>query len=462
MSPLPTSIPRATEVEDFALEPLDWLARNRASLGEIFVVRDEGPVFSRAADCNGTIAVFGPVLNQAVLTDIDSFGMPISAAQHLSLPPKLVNLNRGLHSMRGEQHSQHQRLLMRVLGERGIQDRHEAINAAVETFIESWQPGTRISLLEEMRELSLQVSIPLLFGVNYEEGLELALLLQSFFHFRREAAAPFSSMSDDAREELIALGTSLDQSLRQHIGWSRRKSATAEDGLLTRLAGLDLDSGNRLSEDELVAHTNVLFISSTEPIAVSLTWILLILSQLPELRLELRGEIEKTSAAGSVVAVPLLEAVISESLRLLTPNALMARVTTRPVRLSGVQLPERCEIVLCPFLAHRDAERFPGPKEFLLSRWSGSRPSPFEYFPFGAGGHSCVGRHLAVQIIQTVLAFLMPRYELVLAEDQEIDWRIQIMFTPQPEPIMNVSAPGKSILKGGKLLGPVADLITLD
>jgi cytochrome P450 len=139
---------------------------------------------------------------------------------------------------------------------------------------------------------------------------------------------------------------------------------------------------------------------------------------------------------------------------------LMVRITTRPVSLRGLPLPERCELVLCPFLAHRDAERFPRPDQFLPSRWGDARPSPFEYFPFGAGGHSCVGGHLATYIIKVVLALLIPRYEIVLADDQEIDWRIHIMFMPRNEPIMTVSAPSTSTPKAGKLLGPVSELIS--
>lgn len=468
MSPLPISIPRATEAQEFYQDPLAFLARNRSSLGEMFVIREAGPIFSRAMDCNGVIAVFGPAHHQAVLGDIDLFGMPLSAAQHLSLPPNLINLNHGLHSMRGDQHSQQQRGLMRVLSERGLEAQHETIRAGIEAVVQDWRSGQEIGLLGELRQLTLQVSVRLLFGENYPERSELASLLQTYFHLRREVASPLSPVAENTREELIALGTSLDRALRRHIKWCHRKPLTSADGLLTRLASVELESGVRLSEDELVAHSNVLFVSCNEPIAVSLTWILLILSQLPGLRLELRRELEEVApgnagpTVGNFARLPLLDSVINESLRLLTPNALMVRVTTQPALLQGVPLPERCEIVICPFLAHRDADRFPRPKEFLLSRWNGTRPSPFEYFPFGAGGHSCVGRYIAVYMIKAALALLMPRYDLVLALDQEIDWRIHIMFMPRDEPIMTIRSPGASTLKGGRLLGPVGDLISLD
>lgn len=471
MSLLPTSIPRATEVERLREDPLGFLAQARSSLGDIFVIRDGGPVFSRSPDCTGAVAVFGPTHHQAVLSDIDLFGMPVSAAQHLSLPQNLVNLNHGLHSMRGEQHAQHQRLLMRVLSEHSIEDQHTVVSGGLETFAQGWRIGQKIGLLDEMRKLALQVSTRFLFGDQYAESSMLASLLQTYFQFRREAVSPLSSADETLREELIALGSSLDDALRRHVRWCRAKAVASSDGVLTRLAGLELEPLKRISEDELVAHANVLFVSSNEPIAVSLTWILLILSQLPDLRRALRHELEQASLADAappafrLARLALLDSVINESLRLLTPNALMVRVTTRLASLNDVLLPERCELVLCPFLAHRDSQRFPRPNEFLPSRWSGTdgiRPSPFEYFPFGAGGHSCVGRHLAIHMIKAALAVLMPRYDLVLADDQEIDWRIHIMFMPRNDPIMSVRAPSTSTLTGGKLIGPVADLVSLD
>ncbi|HKE59398.1 MAG TPA: cytochrome P450 [Pyrinomonadaceae bacterium] len=402
-----------------------------------------------------------------MLSDIDLFGMPVSAAERLSLPQNLVNLNRGLHSMRGEQHAQHQRLLLQTLVERNIGNQHSAVCAGLETFAQGWRSGQHINLLGEMRRLTLEVSTRLLFGDQYTESSRLALLLQSYFLFRREVASPFHSAGETLREELISLGALLDGEFRRYIRWCRKRRVASSDGVLTRLASLELEQGRRLSEDELIAHGNVLFMSSNEPIAVALTWILLILSQAPGLRRELRREIGQAARADAMPSfselarLTQLDSVINETLRLLPPNALMVRVTTRPTTLQDVRLPERCELVLCPFLAHRDAESFPRPNEFLPSRWNGIRPAPFEFFPFGAGGHACVGRHLATYMIKSALALLMPRYELVLAGDQEIDWRIHIQFMPRNDPLMTVHAPGRSTLRSGKLFGPVSEMISL-
>lgn len=438
------SIPRAEETGQLFDDPLGFLARARASLGDVFVIREEKALLSRAADCAGVIAVFGATNHQAVLTDEELFRQPISAAQHLSLPQTLINLNRGLHSMEGSQHDQHQRLLMNVLSERSNEGRQELVKAGLEKFVHGWQADRQISLLAEMRRLMLELSTRLLFGEQYVESAQLASLAEQYFHARRAVASTFKAPDQGTRAKLIALGTSLDDGLRRYINWSRQQTQTGGDGLLRNLTTIET-----LSDDELVAHSNVLFMSSLEPTAVTLTWIFLILSQLPDLRRKLRKDPSQ------------LDGVINETLRLFTPNALMTRLTTRPTTLGSFPIPPHCEVLISPFLAHREPERFPRPNEFLPERWQGSKPSPFVYFPFGGGAHYCAGRSLATYMIKTSLTFLLQRYDLVLSSDQEIDWRIDIVLLPENDPVMSLRSPATRAVSGGKLIGPVRELIDL-
>jgi len=444
MSRIDASIPRAQETGGLFDDPLGFLARARASLGDVFVIREDKALLSRAADCAGVIAVFGAANHQAVLTDEELFRQPISAAQHISLPQTLINLNRGLHSMEGAQHDQHQRLLMNVLSERSNLGRQELVQAGLEKFVQGWQYDQQISLLAEMRRLMLELSTRLLFGEQYDESAQLASLAEEYFHARRAVASTFKAPDKGTRAKLIALGTSLDARLRRYIDWSRREAQTGVDGLLRTLTTVET-----LSDDELVAHCNVLFMSSLEPTAVTLTWTFLILSQFPDLRRKLREDASQ------------LDGVINETLRLFTPNALMTRLTTRPTALSSFPIPRNCEILISPFLAHREPELFPRPDEFLPERWQRSKPSPFVYFPFGGGAHYCAGRALATHMIKTSLIFLLQRYDLVLSSDQEIDWRIDIVLLPQNDPLMLLRSPDASPVSGGKLIGPVRELIDL-
>ena len=455
---LPASIPRVARPDELAADPLAFLARARAAHGDLVVLREEGPLFSRAPDCRGVVAVFGAEGQRIVLGDLDRFGMPISAALQLGLPAPLVQLNRGLHSMTGEPHAAQRRLLGGILGA-GIEAYDGDLRAALGEATAGWRAGATFGLLGAMRELATAVSSRLLFGAPGEARDHLVWLLRSYFHLRREVTSRAGAAGEGVLETLVALGLSLDEALRAHVRRCRGGGADAPRGLIADLAAARTETGALLDEDDVVAHANVLFISGTEPIAVSLTWILLLLARRPALRRRLRTELAADGGAGGRT---LRDDVIAEVLRLVPPNALMVRVTTRETRLLDAALPERCEIVVCPFVGHRDPARFPEPGRFLPARWRTVKPSPFEYLPFGAGGHACIGKALARHLLDRALSHILSHYALTLAHDQEIDWRIHIMLMPSVDPVIAVRDPDDPGDRDGILAGPVAELFGRD
>ena len=160
----------------------------------------------------------------------------------------------------------------------------------------------------------------------------------------------------------------------------------------------------------------------------------------------------------------LLQSVLSESLRVLTPNALMVRVVREPVVLGGYRLPAGCEVLLCPFLSHRDPQWFPQPQRFSPSRWAGLRPSAYTYFPFGAGGHGCVGRALALRMLHAALSGLLCEGVVVLDGDADVDWRVQVMLMPTVDPMLRLcdELPMKrGMFQGGMLHGGIAGIVAL-
>jgi cytochrome P450 len=304
------------------------------------------------------------------------------------------------------------------------------------------------------------------FGAQYEQGAELAALLQAYFFMRREASSPAGTTDERALDRLKSLGHALDGALRSYVDDCRR-DGTARSGLFAKLALLESEPGQWLSADEVVGHLNILFISSTEPLAVALAWTLLVFSQQPRLRAELRDELRSVAGAGVPTAeqldrLGLLHRALNESLRLLPPNAFMVRLTSRPVRLGGFALPAHCEVILCPFLSHRDGAAFDEPAAFRPDRWKQPAPSAFQYLPFGAGGHACAGKALAVRMLKTALAYLLKRYDVVLAGDQEVDWRLHVQFIPTPDPSVTLVPAGTRSQTPGKLRGPIGDLLQFD
>ncbi len=482
MSPLPRNMPRADDLQAIGDAPMQYLDTWRRRLGDVYALDIDGPLMSRALDCKGVIAIFGETHQRTVLSNIERFVLPVSAAVELELPPSLQNLNAGLHSMRGAEHEHAKALLARVLAGAHPGMVCAAAEEAVADLCADLRAQRGGFLLAQMRALALQASSRLLFGDPAISTLSPAQLMD-YFQLRREAAAPGHTLDAVARARLIDTGETVDAGLR---AYRRAVRATSQHPTLGVLAALAAAPNDMIDEDAFVAHANVLFISCNEPVAVALTWTLLALSQLPRLRARLRDESQLPSTLTSSIAgsrtrdhngrqrtpSPLLDAVLSESLRVLTPNALMVRVTREPVQLGKHRLPADCEVLLCPFLSHREPMHFTHPQRFTPSRWTGLRPSPYVYFPFGAGGHGCVGRALALRLLHDTLAALIEQGELVLDGDTALDWRVHVMLMPTVDPrvrlrdVVNVHDDVHRDRRldercEGRLLGGLADIVAL-
>jgi cytochrome P450 len=453
------------DLDALRANPLSFLQAAQSVADGLVVISEDGPIFSRAKNCSAAVAVFGPAGVQQVLTDADLFGTVVSVGELFSLPPTLMRLNTGLFSMQGEQHKTHQQMLRSIISAYGISDVEDAIVRCWQSFAEDLSAVLDVPLLSEMRRLVLHVSQRIVFG---DAELALGGLIQSYFEYRRLLSGSQSPPGLAARRNLIRMGYRLDRMLRARLRGVREEiaaSASAGRCLLGRLANMGSGGGAGLSDDQVIAHANMLFMSSSEPIAVALTWILLMLSQQPQLRLALRQELadarERNGAAvrGNEVDLPLLKAVIQETLRVLPPNAIMVRLTTRVGRLLGQELPANCEVVISPYVAHRDPREYPQQDTFDPYRWRTLKPSTYSYFPFGIGARYCIGRQLANLMLVSILAPILSHYDVVLAKDQELDWKINITMMPAQEPIVRFLPVTGETRPGGSLRGPVANLV---
>ena len=168
-------------------------------------------------------------------------------------------------------------------------------------------------------------------------------------------------------------------------------------------------------------------------------WTILLVSQSPHLRRGLLRELDWSASESSLASPRLLRWTLKESLRLLPPNALMIRVTAREVLLGGFRLPSACEVLLSPYLSHRNPRLFPDPRTFRPERWAKLRPSAFDYLPFGAGTKQCLGSALAIQMLQVALTGLLRRYDLMPVADRPIDWKISVTLMPADVVCVSVS-----------------------
>jgi cytochrome P450 len=120
----------------------------------------------------------------------------------------------------------------------------------------------------------------------------------------------------------------------------------------------------------------------------------------------------------------LIPGAVDETLRFDTSVPVWRRITTRPVALGGVDLPEGAKLFLWLASTGRDGDVFPDPDTF-----DPARENAHHHLAFGKGIHYCAGASLGKLEARLALAGLMDRWpELRLVEDQTIPFHPNISF----------------------------------
>ncbi|WP_234443782.1 cytochrome P450 [Streptomyces sp. NRRL B-24484] len=163
---------------------------------------------------------------------------------------------------------------------------------------------------------------------------------------------------------------------------------------------------DRLIRDEFVT----LMVAGHETTATTLTWLYLFLAEEPEVRARTLA----AGPAGSPERRAALQALVSETLRLYPSAWLLPRHAAEDDLLAGFRVEAGSEVLVCPYLVHRDPGLWPEPEAFDPRRFSepGRRPSdPGAYLPFGLGARACLGLQFALRETVALLELLLPAFE---------------------------------------------------
>lgn len=171
-----------------------------------------------------------------------------------------------------------------------------------------------------------------------------------------------------------------------------RRQAPRDD-LLSALIAVE-DEGERLTHQELLTNTILLFVAGHETTQNLIGSGLLALLRNPDQLAAFRAD--PTSAAKNAV---------EEMLRYDGPVHLTARIFTEDGDVGGVSIPKGETAILLLGAAHRDPEQFPDPDRFDIRRDNANRN-----IAFGHGIHHCLGAPLARVEAQIALTELVRRF----------------------------------------------------
>jgi cytochrome P450 len=102
----------------------------------------------------------------------------------------------------------------------------------------------------------------------------------------------------------------------------------------------------------------------------------------------------------------------------------------------GYRLRAGTNVLLVPWITHRDDRFYREPERFDPDRWAddpprSSRLPRFAYFPFGGGPRVCIGAGFAMMEATLLLASIAQRFRLSLASDRSIEMLPLVTLRPK-------------------------------
>jgi cytochrome P450 len=205
-------------------------------------------------------------------------------------------------------------------------------------------------------------------------------------------------------------------------------AARGPDPARTDLLAVMLRRGSPPDPEEFRALMANVFYGGVYSASSCLLTTFYLLAQRPEiaaaLRAEAAGLFARTPAfdRAALDAAPLLDGVVRESLRYLTPVPVYGRnvVTTRPTVLGGRTLPPDTIVLVTNWLLHRSPAHWPDPDRYDPHRWANGGaaadpPGSGYFFPFGRGPRQCVGMRFALFYLKLAAAAVYARSRVELA-----------------------------------------------
>jgi sterol 14-demethylase len=310
------------------------------------------------------------------------------------------------------------------------------ITREIERMLDDWDDEGTIDLLDFTAELFIYTSTSCLIGAKFREELD-AHVAELFHDLERGTDAiafvdPYADIEsfrqrDAARAELVEIiGGIMDR---------RRAAGPPPEGderdLVDVLMSIKHPDGSEYFSPHIVTGMFIsMMFAGHHTTSTTASWMIIELIRNPELMATVVAEMDALAEAGGGVVtyqdlreVPWLEATIKETLRLHPPLILLLRLAMAPFEVGGYQVDAGKLVGASITVSNRLEGAFERPDEFDPARYVDPRhddlDNPWNWIPFGAGRHRCVGAAFALMQLKTIFCVLLRDWELTPAQPPE-------------------------------------------
>jgi retinoid hydroxylase len=390
--------------------PEDYSTRVGQFLAECY--ETHGPIFARNLDGTELVYLVGPEANRFVLLEHRA-----AFSHDLGWTPIMGEImGKGLLNMDGAPHDA-QRKMMNPAFTQDYMDRYLPImNRVIDRYVSSWLEQCTVNVYEEARKITFDVAAEALVGFSDQTEID---------EFRRLFTQLLMGNGEDTTQEqafqtAMTTKDTISKMLLEQI--EQRRSSPTDDvlGMLVRARD---GSGNALSDEQLLGHTNILLVAGHETSTSLSAWLLCLLAQNPEYTARIRAELtavlgDKDPHLEGVKQLKVLGYALSEAERLYPPVANAPRGTVQDFEFNGYRIPAGTRVIYSIAASHQLPHIWQNPASFDPDRFAPPREEDkkqqFALVGFGGGPRVCIGINFATVEMKAMIAQILRRFDLAL------------------------------------------------
>jgi cytochrome P450 len=390
---------------------------------------EHGPIYKwvieSGTDTGEYVFMVGPEANRFVMhTGREHF------SHDLGWTPIIGDsLGRGLLNMDDPEHARHRKLWNPAFTSAYIETYLPVIQRVIAERTRHWPERATVDIYTEAREITFDAAAVALAG--FRSGAQVDRLRELFYTLLHGFDASQGSWEDfmqrlqRARDELaMALLALIADRRRMPEGEQPRDVV----GMMVRARD---EQGQALSDEQLLAHINILLVAGHETTTTLGAWVLHLLATQPEQRARIQAELkqllgdsEDLIPVAAIRSMKMLDNFIKEAGRLYSPVINVPRGVVKDFEFAGYRVPAGTPVRMSLAAIHRLPHVFADPETFVPDRFAPPREvdkhTPYALVTFGGGPRICIGINFANIETKVLAAHVLCRYELEPAADPPV------------------------------------------